>query len=116
MRALTVMIAEIITSYMMTVPRVYLADQVSYMMEAAINFIEPLCAPLASLLWSGFTDTDGAGGRLTSHDMLSLLNSMEVLTDCTRTLPKRDKLTTTGKHIFLKSSVRHSVTVSTASR
>lgn len=93
MRALAVMMAEIITSYMLTVPRVYIAGQTSYMMEAAIKFIEPLCAPLACLLRSGFTNTGGTGGRLTAYDMLVLLNSMEVLTDCSRTVLKRDKLT-----------------------
>jgi hypothetical protein len=75
--SLTVMIAEIITSYMVPVPRYYTADKVIDMVDAAIAFLEPLCPAMVPLLRAGFSDVPAE--RPSAHSMLTVLNS-EVIT------------------------------------
>ena len=77
MFSLTVMISEIITSYMVPVPRRYLADEVIDMVDAAIAFLEPLCPAMVPLLRAGFSDVPAE--RPSAVDMLTVLNSAEVL-------------------------------------
>jgi hypothetical protein len=77
MFALTVIIAEIITSYMVPAPRRYLADEVEDMVDAAIAFLEPLCLAMVPLLRAGFSDVPAE--RPSAVDMLTVLNSAEVL-------------------------------------
>ena len=71
------MIAEIITSYMVPVPRYYTADKVIDMVDAAIAFLEPLCPAMVPLLRAGFSDMPAE--RPSAVDMLAELNSAEVL-------------------------------------
>ncbi len=75
--SLTIMIAEIITSYMVPAPRQYLADEVIDMVDAAIAFLEPLCPAMVPLLWAGFSDVPTE--RPSAADMLTVLNSADVL-------------------------------------
>ncbi len=75
--SLTIMIAEIITSYMVLAPRQYLADEVIDMVDAAIAFLEPLCPAMVPLLRAGFSDVPAE--RPSAVDMLTVLNSAEVL-------------------------------------
>ncbi len=75
--SLTVMIAEIITSYMVPAPRYYSADKVIDMVDAAIAFLEPLCPAMVPLLRAGFSDVPVE--RPSAVDMLTVLNSAEVL-------------------------------------
>jgi hypothetical protein len=77
MFALTIMITEIITSYMVPAPRQYLADEVGDMVDAAIAFLEPLCPAMVPLLRAGFSDVPTE--RPSAVDMLTVLNSAEVL-------------------------------------
>ena len=75
--SLIVMMAEIVTSYMMPTPRRFVADHVMDMVDIAIEFMEPLCSPMVPLLRSGFSDVPTE--RPSAHDMLSVLNSPDVL-------------------------------------
>ncbi len=75
--SLTVMIAEIITSYMVPAPRQYLVDEAIDMVDAAIAFLEPLCPAMVPLLRAGFSDVPAE--RPSAVDMLTVLNSAEVL-------------------------------------
>ncbi len=75
--SLTVMIAEIITSYMVPAPRQYLADEVIGMVDAAIAFLEPLCPAMVPLLRAGVSDVPTE--RPSAVDMLTVLNSAEVI-------------------------------------
>ena len=77
MFSLTVMISEIITSYMVPAPRQYLADEVIDMVDAAIAFLEPLCPAMVPLLRAGFSDVPTE--RPSAVDMLTVLNSAEVI-------------------------------------
>ena len=77
MFSLTVMISEIITSYLVPTPRQYLADEVIDMVNAAIAFLEPLCPAMVPLLRAGFSDVPAE--RPSAVDMLTVLNSAEVL-------------------------------------
>ncbi len=76
--SLTVMISEIITSYMVPGLRQYLADEVIDMTNAAIAFLEPFCPAMVPLLRAGFSDVPAQ--RPSAFDMLTVLNSAEVLT------------------------------------
>ena len=75
--SLTVMIAEIITSYMVPSPRYYSADKVIDMVDAAIAFLGPMCPAMVPLLRAGFSDVPTE--HPSAHDMLTVLNSAEVL-------------------------------------
>ena len=77
MFSLTVVISEIITSYMVPAPRQYLVDEVIDMTDAAIAFLEPLCPAMVPLLRDGFSDVPAE--RPSAVDMLTVLNSVEVL-------------------------------------
>ncbi len=75
--SLAVMISEIITSYMVPVPRRYHADEATGMVDAAIAFLEPLCPAMVPLLRAGFSDVPAE--RPSAAYVLTVLNSVEVL-------------------------------------
>ena len=83
--SLTVMIAEIITSYLVPAPRYYPADKVMDMVDAAIAFLEPLCPAMVPLLRAGVSDVSTE--RPSAVDMLTVLNSAEVVAALAAAVP-----------------------------